>query len=1287
MLTTTIAERLARESLGFRGLGEQAPAEVTAPVQMPEAIYATATNPKTKQKVGFDGKRWIPIYGTATHKDDPNDRIAILLDGTVVPFYPVAFREVEQALEKPSVMKRGLHGLMRTMGIVAGTLQAPFAFLGGVIAADPRQEPRPLTVQEIKDSTLAGIVSAYEAIAKEGKWGTSMSEGIARAEGFENLGELLRHNAKLEDRLGKSPNLYAAAAVVTDMSALALDIVLEGVLAAGANVGKVMPWLGKVYRRLRAMKALTPAERRAVKDLKKLIEDRSKAENLIRQLSDKKYLERATDFKREIARRIYDQQARIDFHNRRRLMEEIVPVGREIPPEAQRIMDLASMTEKATYAKSSGVPALDFINKIRREMGLPEYRKGGLTPQEYVESLGKRTYPPRRGIAEWHENVENLKEAIRNIYGEAEADKLARMVEAEEGILERIKKPFFVKPPAQQDVLKAVRQRIEPLKDHPGIKSYEPKAKVKPETDITLESTGLQQLFEAAQKGLKKIKRRVTDLPETKDEVLYSVQETLKEAYRPIIPRVDVETDIKGRLLEMGYKVGKRKNRIVLKKVDPSGFITVKGKRRPVGEMEFKDLNEVVKEFGWADSLKDYSDLRHTADVETAASEGLDAFISWALKGKSLDEASVDELWNAAKRMRVRVQKAKHERFGDKSIKAFDMVLGNVPSGRKLSRLMFDLRDKAEIGTAKDWYEIFSVVKKHKITDDELDDLRMILDGYGDRLPREGNEHLFAAAEEIRPTLDKVYALSEKYKDIGIPVAGYRVDYFPHRMLPIDVLEKGPKRTEVLNAVVREGRFESIPDAEKALDGYIYSIKTRTLHPAFLKWLVKKTGSETKALRIWEDFIRPKKVPTPGHFKFERLADLPWYDRDPRSALAEYLAEVHKASGIAEAFGKGLRKRFEIVDRIRAEGGNFKVADEILERYINPMSDRLKHPTELTRRLMAIQAVTKLNPLTTVVNFSQALAVGLQTDIKAFLKMFRQYDREFADKVGVTFNRTIQDVLKAHGLRGRFSTEYLRWIGFTKSEEVLRTLAASAGKQHIYDLVEMANRGKRLDYVRRKLDQMGLDAEKIIKRGYTTDEEVELFAKRVSDRTQFRGDKFDLPLDWLGPYGRVITQFKTFVYNQGRLLGRTALKELAKGNPRPLMFFATAYPIAGTIHETVVNDLLLGRRPPQSDLESLWRYFSSVGGLGILQTVAESAFYGEKGVLQLLVGPSLADLSTLVQLGLLRKNFWEEGLGRLPGVGRVIRAHIQRKKRLSMGLGVTLPSIGQVKRGPLEFPF
>jgi len=246
------------------------------------------------------------------------------------------------------------------------------------------------------------------------------------------------------------------------------------------------------------------------------------------------------------------------------------------------------------------------------------------------------------------------------------------------------------------------------------------------------------------------------------------------------------------------------------------------------------------------------------------------------------------------------------------------------------------------------------------------------------------------------------------------------------------------------------------------------------------------------------------------------------------------------------------------------------------------------------------------------------------------------------------------------------------------------------------------------------------------------------FAKMMgfqsSRATQFLGDLLDNPLFTASPHGKMIWQFKTFMYNTVRFMYRDVIKEAGQGIKhgdisrfKPLATLVIAGALLGEPKESVKDiaqlrdplqrgrDVffgfdkrrfpnwfrrLIGNQPMSNDkdiiqaLATAWETdsqqlimrravenFLSMGALGLFQSVAHMAVYGGKEAIAFWAGgPSAAKTSTVpMQLLDMLQNWDKPGhwgeLGKmLPIVGPAISAYMD-------------PSEFQKKRGLFNTPF
>lgn len=869
-------------------------------------------------------------------------------------------------------------------------------------------------------------------------------------------------------------------------------------------------------------------------------------------------------------------------------VKRVNEVKKELAQTSKRGMQEAESKAAEIMAKAKAAGAK------RKEAIIPEE----LAAEDDLVATMMRKNDPAGRFAQL--DAEAIKgNLLRRRQAEYEAD-IAKRLEAAKGT-------YAGKEP---DVAAKLEKQVKSL-DFPEVKK--PKVVSKEKPTVTLESCGLQTAYETVAKCIKKLggKPKLSDLVQQADDVIPLVEQMFEKAYKTgvfnVSPRkvLSEEAKIAGMTLRKG-KGGK------------GWQLSKRGMREPV---QFNNLDEVTQYLGKGDSAEGYAKevQKFYADVE--AHESAKYFNEWAFPS-GIENASPRQLRKAVNRLEKQLSKkpTKDKHLLDYYIWSPDAVLGKTPSGRQFYNMVRNARDDADIMTGRGFSRLSKALKDNNISDKNtklLSEVRKHLDG----IETAKNPRARKAAEEIRAILDDVY---ERALGVGIKPAEYREAYFPHKMLSLDSLKKGPKRDEVLDAVVDEGLFKNRKEAENVLDGFIARQEGNVTDDRFIKWLAQKNNVSLQEARgIYEKGIAKFYSPESGSLMNRRTKNIPWYDRNPISAIGSYLGDANRQISNTQHLGKNNRFARHMLNKIEAEGGNVFNAEEILKRYNRPWDYANK--SAWVRRALGFNAVTKLNPVTSFLNLSQSLAATMRTGIGSMVKGLYNFDPQLAQKVGAISQKTMKDVTEMHAGSARWSSRYMGAIGFKVSETVVRDMASNAGQQFAMDLVNMMRSGKRIPFVKRQLNSLGVNADEVFKRGRLTDIELDRISKRISDKTQFRGDILDLPLGWLGPYGRVITQFNTFVYGQAKLIKDHVIGEALAGNFRPLLYLGTVYSAAGVTYDVLVNQALLGKDAPEGPLDWYLQGFTAIGALGMVTSTLTSMKYGEEAIYEQILGPTVSE--------------------------------------------------------------
>jgi len=247
----------------------------------------------------------------------------------------------------------------------------------------------------------------------------------------------------------------------------------------------------------------------------------------------------------------------------------------------------------------------------------------------------------------------------------------------------------------------------------------------------------------------------------------------------------------------------------------------------------------------------------------------------------------------------------------------------------------------------------------------------------------------------------------------------------------------------------------------------------------------------------------------------------------------------------------------------------------------------------------------------------------------------------------------------------KFADIMLKVHGFSGTESFNAIFAAHAGARHQIaiskKLYEASKKQSGIKWYRRpfyisELKKYGLkaeDIEAISKDGPLTFEknmQATLDAGfHMRRTTQFLADMFHLPSSWSTPFGRLLTQFKNFSYNQSALvidsarqLGKWANPKakggiFSEGSPMPFLKMMPALTIAGALIHAFkkeaypaigmhfYEELTAGKSWPYM----VGMYLANSGGLGMLMDITNAAQFGGASMLKMMGGPTASDFMQL----------------------------------------------------------
>lgn len=392
-----------------------------------------------------------------------------------------------------------------------------------------------------------------------------------------------------------------------------------------------------------------------------------------------------------------------------------------------------------------------------------------------------------------------------------------------------------------------------------------------------------------------------------------------------------------------------------------------------------------------------------------------------------------------------------------------------------------------------------------------------------------------------------------------------------------------------------------------------------------------------------------------------RRYNLPGFEDDPAAILPTYFGRMAQKIENAKAFGgetlpgntgieAAFPKAFAEVNTI-ANSVKRNTAKNIIRRQLGAVDPGNK----FIQRIMPFQqaqAVMKLgtSQITQLTQFAAStIQPGYRDSFKNLLRLFSK-DPLLHD-AGIRSGAFMESLTRASieqvaGSAGRRTTQSLRRSGFTWMDTTARRLGvlqgfsmASYASQQLTTLVRRLPEAGRLETkfinreivkIERKLTTLGLDSKKIVERGgILTQEESLLAGQTISTNANFWTDALSLPEFWKSPEGRVLFQFKSFIFQWGRFINQAAVQPLVQhGEWGPMLRMLAAAQVSGE----VVNDLQSIVRAKPRDKQGMARIidnFAQGGSFAIVADAIRATNY-EGGLWSFGLGPSADDVENIV---------------------------------------------------------
>jgi hypothetical protein len=450
-----------------------------------------------------------------------------------------------------------------------------------------------------------------------------------------------------------------------------------------------------------------------------------------------------------------------------------------------------------------------------------------------------------------------------------------------------------------------------------------------------------------------------------------------------------------------------------------------------------------------------------------------------------------------------------------------------------------------------------------------------------------------------------------------------RQNFFPHE-IDWDRLASPQGKAEEITNLVNTGQAKTPQDAAGIVES-ILERRTTRLDPTDL---LRVSGPSKRMAQ---------------ELKGQRVYNLVNIVKDPVVALDNHFNRIASSVARVDAFGKDYEKLYDLMTRISSEGGDAESAGAIALKMVGYNKEANTAVRAFLREVKGFEAL-KLGTAF-VANAPQGFlnswirSGSFKAASKGFRDLFTREGKDFAMKAGIS-SRSVEKYIgdsvgaltgeSGKGVMPQVSGAILEKVTpFKQGEVANRVVAANAGKYYITESLIpkfLANPADRRAL--KEMSYMGLDPATVLRQGGATEQDIlrasNIFAQR---RTQFINDPLSMPLLSQDPWGRLLYLFKTFSFQQSKMIkeameiqgvlptvGRLAVASTVIGIPvAKLRGLLSAKGLTGDKEQgTWANEFLSG--------------LAAIGGLGLLSDAFASAKFGTEGAMGSIAGPVVQDL-------------------------------------------------------------
>lgn len=518
-------------------------------------------------------------------------------------------------------------------------------------------------------------------------------------------------------------------------------------------------------------------------------------------------------------------------------------------------------------------------------------------------------------------------------------------------------------------------------------------------------------------------------------------------------------------------------------------------------------------------------------------------------------------------------------------------------AGRQLVKRLFSTLDDAERAAGGKVSNIQHITEQ--LSDADFDRVAKGLQGRSDGLP---TDHPLVST--MRKVLDEVLDDARK---VGIDVK--KLDNYYPQLPDKDKLAKNIDAAA--QYFVDTKQFKSYDDAAGFIQDYVNG---ENVVETFNKFTGKSLSKNT-------------------NLEFQRILD--WFPdvlRTDKQVVADYLTRAYNRIYQVKNFGSKNQVGENLIKQLERQGYDAQTARTIMERSlgINPRNAKAEKLSNIAR---TAQAIIKL-PLAAITNVNQTVNTASSFGTSRVLREVGEYlmgGKKLKElkslKSGATLEATLREINDQWVGTGSIISKIAAPF-FKDVEKFNRVIAANTGMRAATDWFSKLLKNPNNPKLAERLRGLGIDVQAALQRGALTNEELLIAGQKAVKRTQFKTRALDLPATWSSPGGKVATQFKSFGFKHGQFIRDELLKPLTKGNPIPLTTYLL---LGGVVIGEGTNDVkaFINRKErPTDPVERFTQNITAVGGLGLYQSLLESAEFGYEGLAGFFLGPTGDDILT-----------------------------------------------------------